>query len=133
MPSSIAAAAPTVVMPYSLATAFQQSREYLTDENRYRNGEVQRKSMVSTSRKRWQQTKRLSTALLTELREFYQDQHGGLIEFWFYDLYETSPKFSYDDTGSATAGRYAVRFEGEFRQALGLGRHDATLAVVEVS
>lgn len=133
MAGTIASASPSVVMPYSLAVAFQQSRAYTNDENRYLAGEVQRSALVATSRKQWQLTKRLTAAELGALRTFYLAQKGGTIEFYFYDVYETSPKFSYDVTGAASAGRYAVRFQGNLDLTLNLGRHQAQLSLIEVN
>ena len=134
MPGSVAAANPTTVLPYSLAAAFQHSREWAVDENVYRNGEVQRQAMVATSRKTWSQTKQLTTSELNALRTFYLAHKTQ--EFWFYDLWETVPALSQagcDATGSASAGRYAVRFEGAWRETLLLGRHEVSIVLVEVS
>jgi hypothetical protein len=136
VPASVAAANPTTVLPYSLCVAFQFSLEWAVDENTYRGGEVQRQAQVATSRKAWSQSKRLTTAELDTLRTFYLARKGGMEEFWFYDLWETVPKLSqagYDATGSATAGRYAVRFEGGWQEALQLGRHEGAIVLVEVS
>ena len=120
-------------MPYSLCAQFQQSREWAIDMNIYRDGRVQRAVLVATSRKRWSLTKRLTATQLDALRAFFTDRIGGYQEFYFYDVWETSPVFTYDPTGSAAVGRYAVRFDGPWRQSLNLGRHEATLGLVEVS
>ncbi len=120
-------------MPYSLCVQFQQSREWAVDMNIYRDGRVQRAVLVATSRKRWTLAKRLTATQLDALRTFFTDRIGPYQEFYFYDVWETSPVFSYDATGASAIGRYAVRFEGPWRQSLNLGRHDASLALVEVS
>ena len=136
MPASVAAANPTTVLPYSLAVAFQHSREWQVDQNRYRNGEVQRTALVATSRRTWSITKALTTTEVNALRTFYAARKGSIEEFWFYDLWETVPPLSgagYDATGSATAGRYAVRFEGAWQETLGISRHEASIVLVEVS
>jgi hypothetical protein len=133
MAGTIASAAPSVVMPYSLAIAFRQQREYVNDENRYMAGEVQRSALVTTSRKTWTITKNLTNAQVAALRTFYLAQQGGLIEFWFYDVFETSPKFSYDMTGAASAGRYAARFDGILPLTLQLARHQVQLTIKEVN
>lgn len=52
---------------------------------------------------------------------------GAHEAFYFYDLYETFPLFSYDPTGVALRGRYTVRFEGGWSQAMGLGRGDVEI------
>lgn len=136
MPGSVAGAAPTAVLPRILATLFERSQEWTVDENVYRAGEVQRDVLVSTSRKRWSITRRLTVAQIDALRQFYLDRDGGNEEFYMYDPVETSPAMSdagYDPTGAATAGRYAVRFEGPWRETLMLGRNEGSLELVEVS
>lgn len=133
MPGSVNAAAPATVMPYTLASAFQQVREWVIVQNRYRNGETQEAALFSTSRKRWTQTRLLDATALAALRAYFLARGGSREEFYFYDVYETSPQFSYDATGAASTGRYAVRFDGEFQQTLSLARNQAQLALVEVS
>ena len=53
--------------------------------------------------------------------------------FYFYDPWDTSPKFSHDPTGVATAGRYTVRFEGYWEQMVGMARGDAGISLVELA
>ena len=120
-------------MPYSLAIAFQESRNVEINENRYLNGEAQHGLLVATSRKRFVMTKRLTAAQLADLRTFFMDRRGEVEEFWFYNVWETSPQFFYDPTGAAVDGRYAVRFDGNFQQSLQLGRNQAQIALIEVS
>jgi hypothetical protein len=120
-------------MPRSLAVAFQPSREIAVISNQYLQGEVQRSVLVETSRKRWKQTKKLTAAELAALRTFYLARRGGTEEFYFYDLYETDPVFSYDETGAESDGRYAVRFEGKFQSSLGMARNQVDVELVEVS
>ncbi len=134
MPLSVVAANPTVVMPYSLATAFQRSQAWQVVQNIYPSREVQRTALVATSRKSWAQTKLLTAGGLGALRTFYLAQ--GLQEFWFYDLWETVPAQSaagYDLTGSVTAGRYTVRFDGTWTVTYQMGRCQAGISLIEVS
>lgn len=133
MPGSIANAAPTAVLPLSLSRAFSHSREYPLIENEYKDGTSQRSLQASTSRKRWKLTKRLTPSQLSALRTFYFARNGPLDEFYFYDPFETSPKFSYDGTGVATTGRYTVRFEGPWQQLITFSRADADLALAQVA
>ena len=133
MPGSIQNAVPTTVMPNSLSRAFVHAREYGLLENEYRNGESQRGLLVATSRKRWRLGKRLTAALLQQLRDFYDARKGSGEPFYFYDPYETVPKFSYDPTGATTQGRYAVRFEGAWEQSVGLGRIYVEISLVELA
>lgn len=101
MPGPVANAAPATVMPNSLSRAFVHMREYPVIDNEYRNGESQRSVQAATSRKRWTLAKRLTPAQLQALRNFYDARNGTLEPFYFYDPYETSPKFSHDPTGTA--------------------------------
>jgi hypothetical protein len=132
MPNSVQSATPGTVLPQSLCRAFAHSREYALLENEYRNGEWQRGLLVSTSRKRWRLGKRLTPALLQQLRDFYDARKGPHEPFYFYDPFEAIPKFSYDPTGTATQGRYTVRFEGAWEQSVGLARADVEISLVEV-
>jgi hypothetical protein len=133
MPGSLQNAAPAAVMPRSLCRAFVHGREYALLENDYRSGESQRSLVVATSRKRWRLGKRLTPDLLQELRDFYDARKGPEEPFYFYDPWETVPKFSHDPTGVAMAGRYTVRFEGHWDQMVGLGRADVEISLIELA
>ena len=64
------------------------------------------------------------------LRAFWIAQ--GTAPFYFYNPKETSPAFSYDATGTATAGRYRVRFSTAWNQNLGIGMLDVSVELVQV-
>jgi len=133
MPGSVQNASPVAVLPWSLSVAFVRSQEYPVLENEYRNGESHRSVEATNSRKAWRLAKRLTPVQLAALRDFYEARKGPTEPFYFYDPYETSPKFSHDPTGQAIIGRYTVRFDGPWEQALQLGRIDASLALVELA
>ncbi len=133
MPGSIQNAAPSTVLPQSLSRAFVHDRAYPVIENEYRNGESQRSALATTSRKQWRLAKRLTPAQLQALRDFYEARKGPHEPFYFYDPYETNPKFSYDPTGQATQGRYTVRFNGEWNQSAGPGRADVSIELIELA
>jgi phage-related protein len=133
MPGSVENAAPSAVLPWSLSRAFVRSQEYPLIENEYAGGESQRSMLASNSRKRWRLAKRLTPAQLVTLREFYEARGGPTEPFYFYDPWETNPKFSYDPTGQATQGRYTVRFEGAWEQSAGLGLIEVTVELVELA
>ncbi|HWP83969.1 MAG TPA: hypothetical protein VNN17_02160 [Terriglobia bacterium] len=133
MPGFVQNAVPITVLPQSLSRAFAHAREYIVLENEYRNGESQRSRLVNTSRKRWRLAKRLTPALLQQLRDFYDARKGPEEPFYFYDPWDTAPKFSHDPAGTATTGRYTVRFEGPWEQMVGMGRADAEIALVELA
>ena len=133
MPGSVLNAAPATVLPNSLCRSFVHEREYPALENEYRNGESQRTVQAANSRKRWRLAKRLTPAQLTALRDFYDARIGPTEPFYFYDPYETSPKFSTDPTGQAIAGRYTVRFASEWNQSVDLGRTDVNIELIELA
>src|SRR5512133_3048255 len=99
MPGSVANAAPTTVMPNSLSRAFVATREYPVIDNEYRNGEAQRSAHATSSRKKWTLRKRLTPAQLIALRDFFDARNGMHEAFYFYDPYQTNPKFSFDPIG----------------------------------
>ena len=133
MPGSVQNATPLTVLPASLSRAFVHEREYPVLDNEYRNGESQRKAQANNSRKRWRFEKRLAPAQLQTLRDFFDARKGATEPFYFYDSYETSPKFSHDPTGASAAGRYTVRFSGGWNQSVSLGRADVSLELVELA
>jgi phage-related protein len=133
MPGSVQNCAPAAVLPQSLSRAFVHTREYPAIENDYRNGESQRSVEASTSRKRWRLAKRLTPAQLQALRSFYEARNGPAEPFYFYDPYETTPKFSYDPAGQASQGRYAVRFNCEWSQSVSPGRAEVEIELLEVA
>jgi hypothetical protein len=121
------------VLPQSLSRVFVHSREYAIQANEYRNGEAQRGRLADTSRKHWRLGKRLTPTELQTLRDFYEARKGPTEPFYFYDPYEANSKFSHDPTGQAVAGRYTVRFHGEWNQSVGLGRSDVSIELVELA
>jgi len=133
MPGSVQNAAPLTVLPASLSRAFVHEREYPVLDNEYRNGESQRSVLATNSRKRWRLAKRLTLAQLAALRDFYDARRGPTEPFYFYDPYETSPKFSHDPTGQAVAGRYTLRFGGAWEQSTSLARTDLSLELIELA
>jgi hypothetical protein len=133
MPSSVQNAAPLTVLPVSLSRAFVHERQYPVLDNEYRNGESQQSVQAANSRKRWRLAKRLTPAQLSALRDFYDARRGPTEPFYFYDPYETSPKFSHDPTGQAVVGRYTVRFAGAWEQSTSLTRTDLSLELIELA
>lgn len=133
MPGSVKNAAPLTVMPASLSRAFVHEREYPVLDNNYRQGESQRSVQASNSRKRWRLAKRLAPIALAAIREFYDTRRGPTEPFYFYDPYETSPKFTHDPTGQASAGRYTVRFANPWSESVTLGRTDLAIYLIELA
>lgn len=120
-------------MPWSLCVAFSHSRQYPLQVNEYMNGESQRQLQASTSRKSWKLARRVTSDQLALLRAFVEARKGPTQPFYFYDVWETSPKFSYDATGVAVAGRYVVRFDGPWSHALNIARIDVSaFSLIEI-
>jgi hypothetical protein len=133
MPGSVQNAAPLSVLPASLSRAFVHEREYPVLDNEYAGGESQRSVQATNSRKRWRLAKRLTSAQLVTLRDFYDARNGPTEPFYFYDPWDTNPKFSYDPTGQQTEGRYTVRFEGAWEQSAGIALIEVTVELVELA
>jgi len=133
MPGSVANAAPTAVLPQSLCRAFVHAREYPALVNEYRNGESQRSVLAGNSRKQWRLAKRLTSSQLQALWHFYVARRGETEPFYFYDPYETVPKFTSDPTGQATQGRHTVRFATVWSQSAGAARSDTDFELAELA
>ncbi len=122
-----------MVFPAGLCRVFLREQQVLVLANDYPDGNSERKALVATSRKHWRLSKRLTPAQLSELRDFYEARKGGHEPFYFYDPYESSPKFSSDPTGQSLDGRYMVRFDGAFSQEIGIGRADVQIALIQIA
>ena len=133
MPGNVANAAPATVLPQSLCRAFTHERAYPLIENEYKDGESQRSVLATSSRKRWRLSKRLTPTALATLRDFYDARKGATEAFYYYDPYETSPKFGYDPTGVVTTGRHTVRFNSDWQQSSGLSRSDVEIELLELA
>jgi hypothetical protein len=130
MPGDVSNAVPTAVMPFALCRAFRRSQTYKVRLNEYPDGTAQRDLEVANSRKMWQLTLAASPALLATLRDFFINQ--GQRAFYFYDVWETVPKFHHDPTGVAAAGRYTCVFRGEWSQESFGCKCYADVEIVEV-
>ena len=75
----------------------------------------------------------MAPAQLQELRDFYLARKGPTESFYFYDPYETNPRFSHDPTGTSLYGRYTVRFAGAWEQAVSFARADASIELMEIA
>ena len=127
MPGSVANATPTTLIPLSLSTAFSEQRYVMARINEYRGGEAQRVPLVSTSRRTFVQAKRLTPADLATLRTFRDTVKQAA--FYFYHCKEGV----HDPTGVLTAGRYVVRFEGNWEQTSYIPRTDTQVTLVETA
>lgn len=134
MPGSVANAAPATVLPDTLSRAFARAFGWPVNVNEYRLGESQRAYLAGTSRKSWRLAKRLSASDLDDLRDFFEDRGGSTEPFYFYDPWETSPKFTPDPTGVETTGRYTVRFAVDsWRQISAFPRVETDIELIELA
>jgi len=133
MPGSVSNAAPATVMPWNLCRLFAHERTYPVLENEYRNGESQRSPQATNSRKRWRLAHRVTPTALATLRDFYDDRGGPMEPFYFYDVWETDPLYTYDPTGAASDGRYTVCFDCAWEQTIGMGRSDVPIELIELA
>jgi hypothetical protein len=146
MPYNLTAASvvPGTVLPKSLNTSFAESRAYPLLTTMYNDGTFERSIIqdgVNPPRalRMWVLTKRLTTAQLTTLLNFWETQaQGGLNPFYYYDPLDVNPGqhvgSNYDPAGNNTQGRVIVFFRGDWSQRTELGRHTGpTLTLVEVA
>jgi hypothetical protein len=131
-PPNVTSPAPVLVMPWKLCARFESSGEFVTLRNEYPSGDSNRRALTTSERRRWRVARRLTAADWTAFLAFYQQVKGGQA-FYFYDPWETVPRFHYDPTGTAQNGRYRVRFASALTMAAGLPRVEAELELIEVS
>jgi hypothetical protein len=139
-----AAVAPGTVLPKSLSTSFTETRVYPMLTTMYNDGTFERSLIqdgVNPPRalRTWALAKRLTTAQLTTLLNFWESQtDGGSNPFYFYDPFDILPGnhvgSNYDATGNNTQGRVTCFFRGDWSQQTLLGRHVVgNLTLVEVA
>lgn len=134
MPASVVAVTAILVLPLSLSRAFEHSRDWPLHVSEYRDGSTQRKYRPTTSRKSWRLGKALTPAEMVDLETFFEDRSGSLEPFFFYDGIETTPKWSWDETGASTVGRYTVRFRQEkWSRTLLIPRCETSIELIELS
>lgn len=132
MPGSVAAAAASTVWPALRYSRFARTAEWIVDENTYANGERQAATYLTLPRRRWDLVAKLTAAELATVRSFIEARRN-VEPFVFYDPWETSPLFSHDPTGAATAGRYKVRMEPSWSYTMMLGRFELPLVFHEIA
>ncbi|HEY6272615.1 MAG TPA: hypothetical protein VIX19_11565 [Terriglobales bacterium] len=135
--------APGAVLPQSLCTSFVETNVYplLTvtyNDGSYEASVIQDGVNPPRSLRTWVLAKRITTAQLTTLANFWNTQGGGLNPFYFYDPFGVAPGeqigSNYDPTGSNQQGRATCFFRGNWGQQTNLGRHVVgNLTLVEVA
>lgn len=129
MPGSVAAAVPSTVMPYSLCSAWKETRTRpCRISGPYPDGRSQRAVLATVSRYEWELSKQLTYAEWTALQQFFVDRGGSLEPFYFYP-----EKIAWDATGNSVFGRWTVRFNGSLSRTFQMSRQQASLSLIEVA
>ena len=131
MPGSVRNAVSVGVLPFSLCRQLVESRQWPVRAVEYHGGETERAALTSTSRRSWTMGKRLTPSGLATLRALLDTY--PVDAFYIYSMKETSPVFTWDATGVATAGRYLVRAAGDWNQTTYIARSDVQVQFIEVA
>jgi len=128
MPGNVASAVAATVMPSSLCALFRETRAWpVRESSGYADGRYQAQVQADSSRKAWEIGKLLTFAQWLTLSAFFEACNGAQKPFYWY------PNVAdYDPTGSYTAGRHLVRFDGALSRTYRLGRQEASLQIVEI-
>ena len=121
MPGNLTPAAPTDVMPSNLSRAFHEELHLECDMNMYPDGSSDRNALAENDRHYFTMQQALVPDDYTALHNFYFAHQGR--PFYFYNVRETVPPFSFDPTGSDPIGRYTVVFDGTWTETYGFDRN----------
>ena len=114
MPGNIIPANPTDVMPIQLARAFQLQLRLEADLNMYPDGSSDRNPLAINVRSYFTIQETLLPDDWMALRSFFYEHQGR--SFYFYNLRETVPPWTWDPTGQDPVGRYTVVFDGQWSE-----------------
>lgn len=128
MPGTLLYAAPATVLPASLWSAFALTDAWPTVPNVYPDGSYQARRDGDYPRLAWQLSRRLTYAQWVVLEAFWLARRRGLESFYFYPL-----SVDYDATGVSAAGRYTVRFDGQFPSTYGIARWQSQFALIQLA
>lgn len=120
-------------MPAGLATAFSLTSQFPILSAIYNDGTIERSLIVDgvnppRPARTWYMSRRLGYSDAVTFLDFFESVFGGLVPFYFYDPYGALPGTqigsNYDPTGISTTGRVVVRFKGDWKIIVNLGRCD---------
>lgn len=135
MPGSVSNAVVSEVMPRLLASQFTRADSWACQQLTYANGELESRSQVTSSRRRWEAELVGDATRMSEWKEFWQATKNGA--FYFYDPFEpvsgSAIGSNFDATGVSTQGRFKVAWEGSWQQTMTMGRFSCRMALVEVA
>jgi hypothetical protein len=129
MPGNLIPASPTTVMPARLARSFHEELRLECDINTYPDGASDRQALALNNRRYFTVQVMLPPAEWHDLRQFLFDHQG--LPFYFYNLRETVPPFSWDPTGGDPIGRYTVVFDGVWSETYTRDRAQVTGGVFQ--
>jgi hypothetical protein len=118
-------------MPVGLCSAFQEELRLETLVNAYPDGSSDRAALAINVRHFFRMTRKLTPAQFTELWGFYSAHPTDA--FYFYNLRETVPPWTWDPSGNQPLGRYVVVFDGSWSDTTMMGRSEASLGLREVA
>jgi hypothetical protein len=130
MPQNVNGANPSGVMPKQLCKAFQEDLRMEALMNQYPDGSSDRVALALNVRHYFRMTQGLNGTDWATMRQFFLAQQGKA--FYFYNLRETVPPFSYDASGNNPIGRYTVTFDGMWSDTYNIARTDVALQLREV-
>lgn len=120
MPGNIIQATPTDVMPANLAKAFHMELHMQSDVNQYGDGSSDRNALAVNDRKYFTLQETLLPDDWKALRGFFYTHQG--VPFYFYNMRETVPPYTFDPTGQNPIGRYTVAFDGQWSETYNRNR-----------
>ena len=127
MPGNLTPATPTDVMPVHLSQAFHEELHLEADLNLYPDGSSDRNALALNDRHYFTMQQTLLPDDWKALRGFFYTHQGR--SFYFYNLRETVPPWTWDPTGQDPIGRYTVVFDGPWSETYGYERAGITTGV----
>ena len=131
MPGNLNAAVVVGVMPGGLCSAFQEELRLESLANAYPDGSSDRAALALNVRHFFRMTRKVTAAQYTALWDFYIAHLTDA--FYFYNLRETVPPWTWDASGNQPVGRYIVVFDGSWSDTVMMGRSEASLGLREVA
>ena len=129
MPGSVQTFTPSTVLPWAGAISYSETREYpVRTSDAYKDGRTQRAVFGSATRRLYQLERLVPEDEAADMVQFFNDQKGSQIPFWFY-----STEAEFDASGTSNTGRVAVRFASPIEHTQLLGRHRVAFSLIETS
>ena len=131
MPGNLNAAVVVGVMPAGICAAYQEELRLETLVNAYPDGSSDRNALAINVRHFFKLTRKVTSAQYTALWNWYHAHPCDA--FYFYNLRETVPPWTWDPSGNQPVGRYIVVFDGSWSETTIMGRSQASLGLREVA